>query len=155
MTDTLETARAFVAAQRGRAYTSDWVEITQAMIQAFADVSRDHQFIHVDPERAALTPLGGTIAHGFMILSLLPHLHEQAAIPGAPGVTMGMNYGLDQVRFVSPIRSGSRVRAVFTIGETVEKRDGEFQQSLDIVIEGEAGGRPAIVARWIVYFRIG
>ena len=99
----------------GHESVSDWVEVTQAMIDRFAAATGDHQFIHVDPERAALTPFGGTIAHGFLTLSLLSQLVQNADWPRLDGVAMSVNYGLDRVRFLAPVRSGSRVRGRFTL----------------------------------------
>ncbi|MDD3797781.1 MAG: MaoC family dehydratase [Novosphingobium sp.] len=148
-------ARTFIAAQKGRSFASGWVEIDQAMIDNFAEATRDFEFIHVDPERAAQTFLGGTIAHGFLVLSLLPHLRDRANLPVAPGVTMGLNYGVERVRFTAPVRSGKAVRAIFTIVDTVEKQPNNFQQTLDVVIEQQGEEKPAMVARWLVHFAIG
>lgn len=147
-------ARAFIAEQAGRSFASDWVTIDQEMINRFAEATRDFEFIHIDPERAAETFLGGTIAHGFLVLSLLPHLRDQAHLPIPPGVTVGLNYGLDKVRFTAPVRSGKAVRGVFTIVDTVERQRNQFQQVLDIVIEQEGEDRPAMIARWLVHFTI-
>ena len=102
----------------GTETVSEWVEVTQAMIDTFADATGDHQFIHVDPAAAAQTPFGGTIAHGFLTLSLMPML--SAKVPDAPrleGVKMGVNYGGNKVRFLTPVRSGSRVRGRFKLIE--------------------------------------
>jgi acyl dehydratase len=156
MTDqATDDVRMFIAAQKGRSFTSDWVTIDQAMIDRFAEATRDFEFIHVDPERAAQTVLGGTIAHGFLILSLLPHLRDLAQLPVAPGVTVGLNYGLDRVRFTAPVRSGSAVRGVFTIADTVERQPGQFQQVVDAVVERQGADKPAAVVRWLVHFTIG
>lgn len=147
-------ARAFIAEQTGRSFASDWVPIDQEMINRFAEATRDFEFIHVDLERAAETFLGGTIAHGFLVLSLLPHLRDRANLPVAPGITVGLNYGLDKVRFTAPVRSGKAVRGVFTIVDTVERQRNQFQQVLDIVIEQEGEERPAMIARWLIHFTI-
>lgn len=152
--DTAGDARTFIAAQTGRSFTSDWVLIDQAMIDRFAEATRDFEFIHVDPERAAETFLGGTIAHGFLVLSLLPHLRDLAKLPVAPGITVGLNYGLDKVRFTAPVRSGKAVRGVFTIVDTVERHRNHFQQVLDIMIEQEGEDKPVMIARWLVHFAI-
>ncbi len=147
-------ARAFIAEQKGRSFASEWVLIDQEMIDRFAEATRDFEFIHVDPERAAETFLGGTIAHGFLVLSLLPHLRDSAHLPVTPGVTVGLNYGLDRVRFTAPVRSGRNVRGVFTIVDTVERDHNHFQQTLDIVVEREGEDRPAMIARWLIHFTI-
>ena len=147
-------ARAFIADLKGRSFASEWVTIDQGMIDRFAETTRDFEFIHVDPVRAAETYLGGTIAHGFLVLSLLPHLRDSAQLPAAPGVVMGLNYGLDKVRFTAPVRTGTAVRGVFTIADTEERHPNHFQQAMDIVIEREGEEKPAIVARWLVHFAI-
>jgi acyl dehydratase len=138
-----------LAAQVGQTWRSDWLTVDQPMIDAFADATGDHQFIHVDPARAADTPFGGTIAHGFLTLSLLTRLSEATDRPPIPGLAMGVNYGLDHVRFVSPVRAGSRVRGLFTLTDVEEKRPGEFQQLLDCAVEIEGTEKPALVARWL------
>ncbi|OCC22506.1 nodulation protein NodN [Croceicoccus estronivorus] len=143
-----------MAAQKGRSYTSEWMEIDQEMIDGFAQTTRDFEFIHVDPVRAAETHLGGTVAHGFLILSLIPHLRDSTQMPIVPGVVMGLNYGVDHVRFTAPVRSGTKVRGVFTIADTVEKLPNNFQQTLDIVVERQGLDKPAMVARWLVHFAI-
>jgi acyl dehydratase len=134
----------------GRESVSDWVEVTQAMIDRFADATGDHQFIHVDPQRAAQTPFGTTIAHGFLTLSLLPLL--AARTPDAPrldGVTMGVNYGGNKVRFLTAVPSGSRVRARSVLADFAEKRPGVYQYTTATTVEIEGQGKPAMVAEWI------
>jgi acyl dehydratase len=134
----------------GRESVSDWVEVTQAMIDRFAEATGDHQFIHVDPERAAQTPFGTTIAHGFLTLSLLPLL--AARTPDAPrldGVAMGVNYGGNKVRFLAPVPSGSRVRARSVLADFVEKRPGVYQYTTATTVEIEGQDKPAMVAEWI------
>ena len=129
---------------------SDWVEVSQAMINRFADATGDHQFIHTDPVRAALTPFGGTVAHGFLTLSLMPLL--QSRIEDAPrleGARMGVNYGGNKVRFVAPVRSGSRVRGRFRLLAFDEKMPGQFQQTTEFTVEIEGQEKPALVAEWI------
>ncbi|KZX73815.1 dehydratase, partial [Alcanivorax sp. HI0013] len=106
---------------------SDWFQIDQDRINAFADATLDHQFIHVDPEQAKNTPFGTTIAHGYLTLSLLPYL--QASIDGflmPKGMKMAMNYGFDKLRFMAPVKEGKRVRAVATLLDAKEKRDGQW-----------------------------
>ena len=134
----------------GTQTVSDWVEVTQAMIDRFAEATGDHQFIHVDPDRAAQTPFGGTIAHGFLTLSLMPLLASK--VPDAPvidGVTMGVNYGGNKVRFLTPVRSGSRVRGRFRLVEFDEKRPGQYQQTNEVTVEIEGQDKPAMIAEWI------
>ncbi len=134
----------------GTEQVSDWVEVTQVMIDKFADATGDHQFIHVDPERAALTPFGGTIAHGFLTLSLMPLLSAKIAdAPQLAGVKMGVNYGGNKVRFLTPVRSGTRVRGRFKLIEFDEKRPGQFQQTNAFTVEIEGSDKPALIAEWI------
>ena len=133
----------------GLRYGSPWFPIDQPLINAFADTTGDRQYIHVDPDRAAATPLGGTIAHGFLLLSLLPHLHAASDKPEVPALSMAINYGFDRIRFISPVCAGARVRAHFTIAELTEKRPGEWQQVLDVEMQVEGGDKPVLAARWI------
>lgn len=137
-------------ARIGTESVSDWVEVTQTMIDRFAEATGDHQFIHVDPVAAAATPFGGTIAHGFLTLSLMPLLSSK--VPDAPriaGAKMGVNYGGNTVRFLTPVRSGSRVRGRFTLLAFDEKRPGQFQQTNAFTVEIEGQDKPAMVAEWI------
>ena len=145
MTTALEALRAEV----GRTYTSDWITVDQAMIDRFAEATGDHQFIHVDPERAARTPFGGTVAHGFLLLSILPRLNESLGRPRPPGVKMAVNYGFERVRFTSPVRSGSRVRSRSTLVSVEEKRPGQLQQLAEVELELEGSDRPALTAQWL------
>ena len=134
----------------GQETVSDWIEVSQEMINKFADATGDHQFIHVDPERAKLTPFGTTIAHGFLTLSLLPLI--AAKNPDAPkldGVKMGVNYGGNKVRFLAPVPSGSRIRGRSKITEFEEKRPGQFQYTTETTIEIEGSDKPAMIAEWI------
>ena len=129
---------------------SDWVEVTHGMIDKFADATGDHQFIHVDPARAAHTPFGGTIAHGFLTLSLMPLLSSK--IPDAPkiqGAKMGVNYGGNSVRFLTPVRSGSKVRGRVKLLSFDEKRPGQWQQTNSFAVEIEGQDKPALIAEWI------
>jgi acyl dehydratase len=127
---------------------SDWIEGTQERINTFADCTEDHQFIHVDLEKAAQTPFGGTIAHGFLTLSLLSKMVEGNGIV-PENIVMGLNYGLDKVRFLAPVRAGKRVRAHMTIASVDRKDDNRFlvRQSISVEIEGEE--TPALVAEWL------
>ncbi|WP_294075993.1 MaoC family dehydratase [Sphingomonas sp.] len=138
-----------LAEQVGSERVSDWVEVTQEMIDKFADATGDHQFIHVDPERAARTPFGGTIAHGFLTLSLMPLLGQKTPQPQIAGVKMGVNYGGNKVRFLTPVRSGSRVRGRFRTLELVEKRPGQWQRTDEFTVEIEGQDKPALIAEWI------
>ncbi len=131
---------------------SDWVLVDQGMIDRFAEATGDHQFIHVDPVRAAQTPFGGTIAHGFLTLSLMPLLRSKAPSAEIPGVRMGVNYGGNKTRFLSPVRSGKRVRGRFRMLEVVEKRPGQFQQTTEFTVEIEGEEKPALIAEWISQF---
>lgn len=137
------------AAQAGQESVSEWVTVDQAMIDKFAEATGDHQFIHVDPERAAQTPFGGTIAHGFLTLSLMPMLAQRTDQPQIEGVRMGVNYGGNKVRFLTPVRSGSRVRGRFKLLELVEKRPGQWQQTNEFTVEIEGQEKPALIAEWI------
>jgi acyl dehydratase len=130
---------------------SDWVEVTQSRINDFADATQDHQWIHIDAERAARdSPFKATIAHGFLTLSLLPHLSAQAfAVSGA--WKMGINYGLNRLRFVSPVPAGSRVRARFAL-QAVEDVPGGVQLTWAVTAEIEGGAKPALVAEWLVRY---
>ena len=133
---------------RGEELLSDWVTVDQAMIDTFADATRDHQFIHVDPERARVeTPFGGTIAHGFLTLSLLSTL-AYTALPGVVGTRMGINYGFEKVRFLSPVKAGARVRGRFRMIE-LKERAVSLQTSWDSTIEIEKAIKPALSAHWI------
>ncbi|ARS29209.1 MaoC family dehydratase [Sphingomonas sp. KC8] len=129
--------------------TSDWILVDQAMIDRFADATGDHQFIHVNPELAKMTPFGGTIAHGFLTLSLLPVMREKSDIPQVEGIRMGVNYGGNKVRFLAPVPSGSRVRGHFKLLEFAEKGPGRFQETCELTVEIEGQDKPALVAEWI------
>ncbi|CAN5441852.1 MaoC family dehydratase [soil metagenome] len=139
-----------MAGRIGTETVSDWVEITQEMIDKFADATGDHQFIHVNPEMAKLTPFGGTIAHGFLTLSLMPLLSSKVAdAPQIEGVKMGVNYGGNKVRFLTPVRSGKRVRGRFKLIEFAEKKPGQWQQTVEFTVEIEGAEKPAMIAEWI------
>ena len=127
---------------------SDWIEIDQARIDAFAACTEDDQFIHVDPVRAAETPFGGTIAHGFLTLSLMSQMSYQAA-PVLQGVTMGVNYGFDKLRFLQPVRAGSRVRGRFKLISAEEKGTGRWLIKNEVTVEIEGGDKPALIAEWL------
>ena len=144
---TLRIDTANLAACIGQdAGTSDWFTIDQQRINDFADVTLDHQFIHVDPERAKQTPFGTTIAHGFLTLSLLSHLIESTF--SFDDRKMGVNYGLNKVRFTAPVPVGSRVRAHFVLGSW-ERKDDMIQTVWNVTIEREGSDKPVLVAEWI------
>ncbi|MEW6309791.1 MAG: MaoC family dehydratase [Pseudomonadota bacterium] len=124
---------------------SDWLTVDQERIDRFADCTGDHQFIHVDPERARETPFGGTIAHGFLSLSLMPMLMEGLMVTPA-GTRMGVNYGLDSLRFIQPVRVGSRVRLALTLLDAYEKNPGQWLLKGRAVMEIEGAEKPAYVA---------
>ena len=133
--------------------TGEWFEVKQDQINQFADVTHDHQFIHVDPERAKATPFGTTIAHGFLTLSMLTHLAAGAS-SAAPdpdryaGVVMGINYGFNRVRFVNPVKVGSRIRArAVTANIELKGNAVEVTRNFTVEIDGEA--KPALVAEWV------
>lgn len=127
---------------------SDWIMIDQERINAFADVTEDHQFIHIDPEAARATPFGTTIAHGFLSLSMLSKLAAGSVIV-LEGVKVGVNYGFDKVRFAAPVKSGKRVRGRFTLMSADQKIPGQwtFKYAVKVEIEGE--DKPALVAEWL------
>ncbi|MAT94936.1 MAG: nodulation protein NodN [Halioglobus sp.] len=127
---------------------SEWIEIDQDRINTFADCTEDHQFIHVDEEAAKATPFGGTIAHGFLTLSLLSKMAEGNGIV-PENVVMGLNYGFDKVRFLAPVRAGKRVRANTEIADITAKDGNRFlvKQAITVEIEGEE--TPALVAEWL------
>src|SRR3954469_13767046 len=141
----IEEIRDKVGAEIG---VSDWILIDQARIDAFADATEDPQFIHVDPEAAAEAPFGGTIAHGFLTLSLLSRMAADVMLR-PDGVKMGVNYGLDRVRFLAPVRSGKRVRGRFTLNSIEEKRPGQYQFMHAVTVEIEGENNPALLADWI------
>ncbi len=134
----------------------DWFEMTQDRINQFADVTIDHQFIHVDPEAAKATPFGTTIAHGFLTLSMLTHL--STSIPQDPetfkGVVMGVNYGFDKVRFVAPVPSGSKIRATAVL-KSAERKGSSINVTRTYTIEVEGSDKPAVVADWITRLTYG
>jgi acyl dehydratase len=127
--------------------TSRWYEITQDRIDQFAGCTEDHQYIHIDPARAADSPFGGTIAHGFLTLSMLSAMVYE--MPSIEGVVMGVNYGLNKVRFISPVRSGARIRGHFTLTQIDDIRPNEIQTTMTVTVEIEGQEKPALVAEWL------
>jgi acyl dehydratase len=128
--------------------TSDWMLVDQERIDKFAETTGDHQFIHVNPEMAKHTPFGTTIAHGFLSLSLLAPM-GYTAMPVIQGVKMGVNYGLNRVRFLAPVKSGSRVRGHFKLADVTERGKGVIQSTYDVSVEIEGEEKPALQAEWI------
>nr|WP_249801999.1 MaoC family dehydratase [Bradyrhizobium zhengyangense] len=133
---------------------SSWHLIDQPRIDTYADVTADHQFIHVDPERAKQeTAFGTTIAHGFLTMSMLSVMSYEV-MPAIAGTTMGVNYGFDKLRFISPVRSGKRVRGRFVLAEAKLRKPNELQSRTNVTVEIEGEDKPALVADWLglIYF---
>ncbi|MCK1420513.1 MaoC family dehydratase [Bradyrhizobium sp. 182] len=148
---TLDAYQAMVGKEIG---VSSWHLIDQPRIDAYADVIEDHQFIHVDPERAKKeTAFGTTIAHGFLTMSLMSFMSYEV-MPVIAGTTMGVNYGFDKLRFISPVRSGKRVRGRFMLTEAKLRKAGELQSRTNVTVEIEGEDKPALVANWLglIYF---
>lgn len=132
---------------------SDWFLIDQERINAFADATLDHQFIHVNPEQAKATPFGGTIAHGYLTVSLLPCLQASMTDMILPqGMKMGMNYGFDKLRFMAPVKVGKRVRARAKLLDAAEKKPGQWLLKFEYTIEIEGEEKPALVAEWLLMY---
>lgn len=139
------------AAVGGDPVASSWIAVDQARIDQFAEATGDHQFIHVDPDMAKQTPFGGTIAHGFLTLSLLSAMKaEVASVPST--LRMAINYGFDRVRFLAPVRSGKRVRGHFRAIAFTEKKPGQWQETSEVTIEIEGEDKPALTAEWITLY---
>ncbi len=145
VTLSLDALRDRVGAEIG---VSSWRVVDQDMVDRFAAVTDDHQFIHVDPARAARTPFGGTIAHGFLTLSLLSAFGQEA-LPAIEGRAMGINYGFDRVRFLAPVRVGSRVRGRFTLAELNLRSANEVMLRYGVTVELDGSPKPALSAAWI------
>jgi len=148
---TLDAYQAMVGKEIG---VSSWHLIDQLRIDTYADVIEDHQFIHVDPERAKKeTAFGTTIAHGFLTMSLLSIMSYEV-MPVIAGTTMGVNYGFDKLRFISPVRSGKRVRGRFVLAEAKLRKPNELQSRTNVTVEIEGEDKPALVAEWLglIYF---
>ena len=141
---TVEQAKAGI----GRELVSPWRTVTQEIIDRFADATDDHQLIHVDPARAAGTPYGGTIAHGFLLLSLLSAMHFET-VPPLAGLTMGVNKGFDEMRFVAPVKSGARIRTKFVLERLKARPSGWVELTHAIAMEIEGEDKPALTARWL------
>ncbi len=132
----------------GRSFVSRWLTVDQERIDAFAKVTEDEQFIHVDPDRARATAFGGTVAHGFLTLSLLSAM-AYSALPSIEGAVHGVNFGFDKVRFLHPVRSGSRVRGNFTLAAATLRSAREWQLSYEVSVEIEGVQKPALAAVWL------
>ncbi|MFN3592305.1 MAG: MaoC family dehydratase [Thermaurantiacus sp.] len=141
----LEELKARVGDEVG---VSDWIVVDQARIDAFAEVTGDHQFIHVKPDLARQTPFGTTIAHGFLTLSLMSQM-GYAAMPVLDGVKMGVNYGLNRLRFLAPVRSGSSIRGRFRLLDVTERGGGAVQTTYDVTVEIAGEEKPALAAEWV------
>ena len=139
----------FVAAEGAELGPTDWLEVTQDRVNLFADANDDHQWIHIDPERAANGPFGGTIAHGLLTLSLLPHFTHQ--LYTVDNVAMAINYGYNKVRFITPVRVGAKIRARAQIAK-VDQLDGSVQATVTVTVEIDGSDKPAAVAESIVRF---
>ena len=139
----------FVAAEGSQLGPTDWLEVTQERVNLFADATDDHQWIHIDPERAANGPFGATIAHGLLTLSLLPHFTSQMYT--IDNIAMAINYGYNKVRFITPVKVGSKVRARAEIAK-VDQLDGAVQATLTTTVEIEGSDKPAAVAESIARF---
>jgi acyl dehydratase len=144
---------AYIAMAGKEVGISEWHLVDQARIDAFAAATEDHQFIHVDPERARKTPFGSTIAHGFLTVSLLS-VFSYEALPKLADVAMGVNYGTDKLRFISPVKAGARVRGRFTLTEATLRKPKELFTRTAVTVEIEGESKPALVADWLglVYF---
>jgi acyl dehydratase len=130
---------------------SDWITVTQPMIDTFAQVTGDEFYLHVDPQRAAALPFGGTIAHGFLTLSLLAPMGYQAC-PYVEGARFPLNYGFDRVRFVAPVPVGRRIRGHFVLRSAEVVSSSQRQLSYDVTVEVEGNSRPALVAQWLTRY---
>jgi acyl dehydratase len=133
---------------------SDWLTIDQARINAFAEVTEDHQFIHVDPKRASATPFGGTIAHGLLTLSMIVRLCWDF-VPKVQGTELVLNYGFDKVRFVTPVKVDSRIRAHGQLGSVNERKPGHLLINMSVEIEIERETKPALIAEWLSLHIVG
>ncbi len=127
---------------------TDWMLIDQDRVNVFAEVTEDHQFIHVDPEKAKLTPFGGPIAHGFLTLSLLSKFAETAGFT-IKGAQMGVNYGFEKVRFLAPVKVGQQIRGRFVLKSIDEKRPGQYLFTYTVTVEIDGEDKPALIADWM------
>jgi len=144
-TASLEEIKTLVGQELG---VSDWVVMDQPRINMFADATEDHNSVHIDPKVGIEWGLGGTIAHGFLTLSMILHLQE-GLLPMPANLTRGYNYGLEHVRFTSPVRCDRRVRGRFKLDSLTERKPGEWLYVVDVVIEIENEAKPAVTAKWL------
>ena len=135
----------------GEPFVSRWFAIDQPRIDAFAEITEDRQFIHVDPERARATPFGGPIAHGFLTLSMLSAMGEDA-LPRIAGVAMGVNYGFDKLRFLAPVPAGARVRGSFKLITATRRAEREWLMTKEVTVEMEGASKPALAAQWLTMY---
>lgn len=145
--ENIEQVKTYVGSDIG---TSSWFEVTQDVVNSFADVTKDHQFIHIDTEKAQLTPFGGTIAHGFLSLSMLSHFAADGCGLSIGNAQMSINYGFDKVRFVHPVKVGSRIRGHSSLIAVEEKKTGDVLLRLNVSVEIENVKKPALIAQWLI-----
>jgi acyl dehydratase len=145
---TIDRLTALVGTETG---VSNWFTIDQQRIDAFAEITEDRQFIHIDPEAARASPFGGTIAHGFLTLSMFSAL-AQDALPRIEQLAMGVNYGFDKLRFLSPVAAGSRIRARFKLESLTPRSPTEFLARSNVTVEIEGAAKPAVVADWLTLY---
>lgn len=148
--ESVRDAQAAIGTEIG---VSDWIVVDQRRIDLFAEATEDRQWIHVDAERSAEGPYGATIAHGYLTLSLLPHLMRQ--VFSVQGAVMGVNYGVDSVRFLTPVPVDSRVRVRATVRSAEDRPDGSLRLGLQLLVELEGAERPACSATTIGLYRFG
>ncbi|MGA2044742.1 MAG: MaoC family dehydratase [Roseiarcus sp.] len=141
----------YIAMAGGEIGVSRWFLIDQKRIDAFAEITEDRQFLHVDPEAARATPFGGTIAHGFLTLSMLSALAIDA-LPRIEGRTMGINYGFEKLRFLAPVPAGARIRGRFSLASVALRAAAEFLSRIHVTVEIEGAAKPALVAEWLTLF---
>ena len=142
---------ALAARVGGEPFLSRWFVVDQARIDTFAEVTEDRQFIHVDPEKARATPFGGPIAHGFLTLSMLSAMGADA-VPRVAGLAMGVNYGFERIRFLSPVPVGARVRGHFKLSAATRRSAREWLMTKDVAVEIEGAEKPALAAQWLTMY---
>lgn len=142
---------AMIASQGQEIGHSDWFTMDQARINAFAEVTEDRQFIHIDPERAADTIFGGTVAHGMLTLSMMSGM-AYGALPLMEGQSASVNYGFDKVRFITPVKSGARIRGRFVLADATVRGGDKLMTRFDVVVEIEGEDRPALTADWLILY---
>jgi acyl dehydratase len=140
-----------LADQVGARFTGEWLAIEQQRINRFADCTEDHQFIHVDEEKAAQTPFGGTMAHGFLTLSMLVKMSEGTGVM-PENLVMGINYGFNKIRFLAPVRAGKRVRTHSELIAVDQKDENRFLLTSAVTVEIEGEATPALAAEWLTMF---